>query len=692
MNTTPKKNLKILALLLACLLLFTACRPSTALTRLMNVTNALNLGAEEMLTEEEQEKEDPSDDEPEREDEDNNLGEEEILTGQQQELDEAVEQALESIYSVLAETNEWGAAEVSTENIQISPVSTDVSDDVFVDNENQGSGQPGTEATEEEYLDEEEPAAEPSPDLSVKPGEAPITPEDPNGGDSEDPENPDGGDNDDDKPKDVVDPNQGELVELTETTGKVAATGQLAILVSMLGGSDRLCATSADYDGNTLAQKAFSGGEYEVLWSGDGSSSMSDESFQKLLAMKPGLCVEVSGYTTFTSSQIEQLEAAGTTYAALPGFSSAEDIETTVSLLATLLGDTSADGGTNAPEIAQAYLTWCADIESELSQAKLSGRNTVFIEDWDYNVQTVMYDKVSEAYTTIDTGAAVIRVGSLFRPLSDYLSYASVTDWAANPWYRKYKSFSNGTYETKYVYFSTEYRSSADVYAWDKWVANWLLLHPENCFPIQTFSGDLCYMTPIGTYHSNWYIEYGYNFANSSGTMPTYNFTNMANGISMILSYNYNGIGTVTNLSFGSPGFPDYIGGDGFPCVIVKDQDTGAALQSSLSWQSNTTTEFWESVTGEHSGSSTLTLPSGQTVPSTIQSGSYGVYVNPAGLGDWVEGSAESILESAWIAWRVQGYYSESKVKALIKEFYQKFYGYALSNSEIAEILAGPES
>ena len=98
--------------------------------------------------------------------------------------------------------------------------------------------------------------------------------------------------------------------------------------------------------------------------------------------------------------ELQQLEEAGVTYAALPGFTSAEDIEQTVQLLGDLLGDTSGDGGTNAPEIAQAYIDWCDSIESELSGAETTAATTVFIEDWDEDVQ-IEYG-VQE---WIDTGA-----------------------------------------------------------------------------------------------------------------------------------------------------------------------------------------------------------------------------------------------------------------------------------------------
>ena len=70
------------------------------------------------------------------------------------------------------------------------------------------------------------------------------------------------------------------------------------------------------------------------------------------------------------------------------------------------------------------------------------------------------------------------------------------------------------------------------------------------------------------------------------------------------------------------------------------------------------------------------------------------VVVNPCGLfSTWTQGSAESFLESAWVAslsefdtdW-------DGSVNSKIKEFYKKFYRYDLSSAQLKEILAGCES
>ncbi len=670
MNKNHLWALLPLILLLVCLLAVSGCRPSTALTQLRNASIALNPSTEDMLTDEEEEEDSPDDEDPvEEQSDDAQLQEETTTVGQFiEELleDEATaDQALQAIYDVLAESDEWGEEAINTEDIQASDDSDSTSAAVQGNATDEASEQSGGEIDAD--AENSSGVGENSSD-----GNHESTNIQANENEGVSTENS-GGSNNDESSKQLVD-EKGDYVELETAEGKVAATGQLAILVSMLGGADRLCATSADYDENELAQKAFSGGDYQVFWSGDGSSPMSDESFQKLLDMNPGLCVEISGYSTFSESQVEQLERAGITYAALPGFSSAEDVEQTVALLGDLLGDTSGDGGTNAPEIAQAYIDWCDSIKSELASASVAAATTVFIEDWDGDVQIeygvqewidtgahMGYWEDTGRTLLADTGAAVIRVGSLFRPLSDYMAYSNVTDFSAQP-----------------------YTSQSTGYIWQEYTS------ANSNRPGQTLSGQLCYITPLRSYF----------YGTVSGTLYFWSTGQLTGGTaaSQIINAasNYS-----NNLSLGSvPGLGDE--DSGFTTVIVRDQETKGDLAASLSWQTNDTTGTigYENVSGTTASGATtgttITLPADSAVSSPYAysniSGEYEVYVNPTGLGDWVDGSAESILEAVWIAWVVQDCYSQSQAEALIQDFYQSFYGYTLSDSEMAAILAGPAS
>ena len=663
MTKRQKRILLPLLLILAALTL-TACRPSTALTRMMNVANALNPSTEYLgADDEDSEEELPDDEDPVEEQSDDADIELENTIGQFMEdllADETTaDQALQAVYSALAEDDEWGEQEVNTEDVEITSDETKITVTLpggSESDEGQGTASGVTTSNGQEsesaviQPEEEEEEEEEKEQENEEQEDEPETSENTSGGENGDTEDPDLV-NDDDPESDYE--------ELETAEGQVAATGQLAILVSMLGGGDRLCATSADYDENELAQKAFSDGDYEVLWDGDGSSPMSDEDFETLLAMKPGLCVYISGYQTFSSTQITQLEAAGITCKPVDGFTSADDIKDTVNELATLLGDTSADGGTNAPEIAASYLDWCAVIEDDLSNISTSSE-VVFVEDWDEGVEVMYQDLLA------DTGCAVIRAGTGFRPLNDYLGCANVTDYSSAP-----------TTGLTYLNGLGEYSISS---TWHKSAAN----------------GDLVYITPL-------------NSAMPYGSAPSGSLSNMSAGISASI--------------FGAvPAFGD---DSSFATVIAKSASVKTALESSISWQTNETTGAsalyypgagvsvvcrFTTLLVDRAGASvgysgsaiSIFVPAAAPLPETsledpvaVRSniaGDYDVYVNPTGLGDWVDGSAESILESVWVAYQVQGYYTENKMKNIIVDFYSTFYGYDLSATELAEILAGPAS
>ena len=67
----------------------------------------------------------------------------------------------------------------------------------------------------------------------------------------------------------------------------------------------------------------------------------------------------------------------------------------------------------------------------------------------------------------------------------------------------------------------------------------------------------------------------------------------------------------------------------------------------------------------------------------------FAVYVNPYGVTSWADGSAESVLESIWAAYQINGAFTKDECISEMKNFYQKFYGYALSDSEAELILEG---
>lgn len=128
------------------------------------------------------------------------------------------------------------------------------------------------------------------------------------------------------------------------------------------------------------------------------------------------------------------------------------------------------------------------------------------------------------------------------------------------------------------------------------------------------------------------------------------------------------------------------LGAAAYPALITETQDIQAKLLRDKDWNSETQTGGMMTYFSQ----GYIPLFGGNYVRAFIQ-GNYDVYVNPCGLGNWVDGSAESILEAFWSAWRIQGTCTEDQVKDAVKEFYSTFYRCGLTNDQLDAILAGPE-
>ncbi len=125
------------------------------------------------------------------------------------------------------------------------------------------------------------------------------------------------------------------------------------------------------------------------------------------------------------------------------------------------------------------------------------------------------------------------------------------------------------------------------------------------------------------------------------------------------------------------------LGGSSYPALVVASNAIKSKIEASELWQVCS----YDS----HGGNSRVYIFQDSSEAISQISGSYEIYVNPNGLGNWMTGSPESILESAWIAWKFHDgdAYSESDVRSLIAEYYQTFYRCTLTDSQISAILAG---
>ncbi|MCD8134116.1 MAG: hypothetical protein LUE19_09750 [Clostridiales bacterium] len=127
------------------------------------------------------------------------------------------------------------------------------------------------------------------------------------------------------------------------------------------------------------------------------------------------------------------------------------------------------------------------------------------------------------------------------------------------------------------------------------------------------------------------------------------------------------------------------LGEDNYPALVVASQSIKTQLETDRDSGSGMLSVYPQELNGH------FLTGSGQSIQAYI-SGDYEVYVNPCGLGDWMEGSAESILEAVWAAYQIQGTCTYNDVVSYVKQFYSTFYRCSLTDAQVTAILAGNAS
>ena len=410
----------------------------------------------------------------------------------------------------------------------------------------------------------------------------------------------------------------GRTVELPESVEHVAAVGEAAVLVEMLGGPERLSVSSASLSSGLSGELLNS--ECEMLWSGDGRSPLSADGFSRLLELAPQACLEISGQTSFSEEQLAALEEAGIPYVVLPALNTDEGIRLAVTLIGQVLG---ADGEPDAVKRAEEYLAfhdrvlslvasrvgpWLPDgVDYATGNTAAGGTGTegvtvLFVSGWDDTASWSLHD---DAYETLSgTGLPYTATGYLCSPVTYYLSLAGVGNAAALK---------------------------------------------ENNYSIK--QSKLKYLSPIHSPNKTLTVEETAGIAYD----PNYVFTSAGGS---------------------------FLGESDFPAVIAASEEIKTGIESCSLWQDYGMTS---SATGLTSGYGFLDK-NGDIVISTVH-GPYEILVLPSGVGSWGEGSGESVLTSLWAACKLRGAVSEGELRAFTVEFYERFYGVRLSDSQLDRIL-----
>lgn len=421
----------------------------------------------------------------------------------------------------------------------------------------------------------------------------------------------------------------GTVVDLPEQVNSVVAAGDAAAIVQMLGGKSIISGSSTSFTANSLVGQVFASqdvGKAATLWQGDGTSAMSSSNFNKLLSMKPDVCINVSGQGSFSDSQRSILKEKKIACITLPALTSSDNIQDAVTITGDMIGDRSGQkGGVNAKKLAAEYVSYCKDMISEVKgktglftwnnidfntgkknahSTASNGQYTLYLSDWENTSYTITTNTGASLYKD-SSGVAVAPQGYSKSPPSYFLSVAGVCN--------------NGA---RFV------RDNRSEYA--------AVPLNRNVFEHKT-SGS--------------HIFYG--DTNES-------FARVKSGESIDIG----------------------LGEQNFKAILVESSSIKNKIQASDTWK------VYGRVTANNVTDYGFLAKDGSMVTSYIR-GNYDIYVNPKGVGSWTKGSAESILGAKWVAWKFHGAYSESQVKSEIKKFYSKFYRYNLSDSQVNKILAG---
>ncbi len=457
---------------------------------------------------------------------------------------------------------------------------------------------------------------------------------------------------------------ENETPEIPGNIDEVAAVGNNAVIVSMLSGSDNATALKAC---DSYTKKATSDllkkrgiAKSVAVWDNDGSSSgdLSSSGMKKLTTEEniPDLVFITEGDDTLSNRQVTALKQSNVDIYYLPALTSAKRIRFAVEVIGKVLDKGGVSG---VKDRYEAYLDFESDIVS-----KYSGRNggvtggydfgtrrstgaasqtvvSLLIDNWDSDARN------SETYLNTSSGVATATLGFEYSPVSYYMSEGGVLNNASSATFRKAMDGDGG--------IVWQFRSNARAYRFGNWSG------------LETATYDLSDLSAAGTFTRNLLC---YTVVNGDGT--------------------YVGLGSSK-------------GDISFPAVIAKSEQIKSRFENA----SKSSGQLYYSYEAIRDGSSTtIGLDTGSQIldacignnGSDTPSASYDVYVNPKGLVQesaddvlcsWTDGSVESVLEASWAYWRFRGG-SSSDFDSDVKNFYDTFYGYSLSSSELSSIKNGP--
>ena len=447
----------------------------------------------------------------------------------------------------------------------------------------------------------------------------------------------------------------GEFPEIPEEIKHVTAVGQAAVIVSMLGGTEDdtpLVGADANLLENDDAQKILANkgiSNVKTFWKNDGASKGDLVSIKKIIKSDVELCFVMEGDDTFTDEQEQELLDNNIIVYELPDMASASKIVSAVDIVGQILSE---GGNEQAGELASEYASFHNKLVKSLqdknggltggfnydkgkkASTDASSMNTLYISDWDYSARYADENN----YITTPKGVGVADLGYEEHPVSYYMSVGGASNVAAAGNFRTLSGYTSVVWQ---------FTLTKAPLTW----GNWTKIDREKVsYPLKGDGFDWC-MT--------------WSLADQCG-----------------------------------------LGTELYPAVVVADQKMKDAMEAESQGEHDAYYPYplaskseggviTTSTVGFYTGSNLVDscIGIGSDEHSVLNDGEgnvtpYSIYVNPCGaFSDWAEGGVESVLETSWIyqTFRDEDYSAADDVK----DFYETFYDYELSSSELDDIMDG---
>ena len=467
------------------------------------------------------------------------------------------------------------------------------------------------------------------------------------------------------------------------TGDHIAAFGQFAIIVQMIGGEGALVAADEELLSDSGFQKVFAdegASDIVVGWSDDGEDASTIDVDAIIESGAYTIIVDDDTYQDdMTNADKQKLEDAGISFTVVSSLVSSTLIKKTVTTVGKMLAESTVIG--NAGEtttLANQYKTFHDDLVSECLDANSNTLATydskVFetnnSKSFTYNSSadwTLLIDAWDDSVTYSDgsltmNGIGLTTVGWRTRPTSYYIQVGGVVNSAS----AKGGNSSQGLY------------------------AVW-----------QFYQG-------YRAYKSNFDYDSDGLFADSLTSQSSSNRTGISSqawGDVFFSKVSVNG-GTIGGSGVGGLP-PDSFGSDSFPTVIAATQSIKEKLIENSAeedgayhpydYQSGTFTSAYWGFSDNLTAWACIGATDGTVNAFASESGNVisddAVLVSPCGLfTSWTaEGSVEGVLLSAWVNDVVNDDSDDIGWEDYVEEFYSTFYRYDVTSSDMSTIEAGLE-